>query len=303
MSIDSKLGKTTKATEKLERDFIKKLEKEYQLAAKSIQKDIETAFKKYSVDGKWDFAEMAKFDRSKKLLKQVENELKIINQTKANSIRGYLTDVYELNYYSVGWALETEGQIRLSYTVLDRRKVANSVLTPLDKIALQKNAVAAREGIRSAITTSIIKGDSIRGMSKGIQVALGQNSNHAVTIARTETTNIMGKSRLESMDHASKSGLLLAKEWVATNDDRTRESHDDVDGEIVGIDVAFSNGLMHPGDQSTGDAEETVNCRCTMVTVIKGYPSNESRLRAEEGGVVEMQGLTGWFEDRVKNDK
>lgn len=303
MSIKSKLNKATKGTELLEKEFIKNVEKNYKLAAKSIKKDLDKAFLKFNVDGKWNWNEMQKYNRMNSLLKQVETELKVLSQSKVTNIKKYLTDVYELNYYATGWALETEGQIKLSYSVLDRRKIANSVLSPLDKIALQNNAVAATQGIRSAITTSIVKGDSIQQMSKGISKALGKNANDAVRIARTETTQIMGKSRLESMDHASGRGLELAKEWVATNDDRTRDSHNDIDGEVVATNMPFSNGLMYPGDQSTGDPGETINCRCTMVTVIKGYPSNEALDRAKNGDVIEDQNLAGWINDRVKNNK
>jgi len=299
MSIESKLIKTTRASKALEKELIKELEKAYKKAAKAIEGRMKTAFNRYNVDGKWNMNAMLRHDRLKKLLKNVNAELAIVNQVKVNSLKAYLANVYELNYFSMGWILETEGQINLSYSVLNRRAVVNSVLTPLDKIALRKNAVAARRGIRGTITQSIIKGDSIPMMSRGIKKSLRGNANNAVRIARTETTGIMGKSRLESMEHAAETGLVLRKEWVATADDRTRDSHIDLDGERVALDKPFSNGLMHPGDQS-GDASDVCNCRCTMVTEIAGYPNPESARLAQDGGVIPKQSLEGWYNDRVK---
>lgn len=60
-------------------------------------------------------------------------------------------------------------------------------------------------------------------------------------------------------------GADVLKQWDATLDGRTRESHRRVDGEIRELDEKFSNGLMFPGDPS-GGAAEVVNCRCTSNT-------------------------------------
>jgi uncharacterized protein with gpF-like domain len=56
---------------------------------------------------------------------------------------------------------------------------------------------------------------------------------------------------------------------MATLDSRTRDSHRLMDGETVGVNEEFSNGLMYPGDPS-GDPSEVYNCRCTVVSVVDG---------------------------------
>lgn len=82
----------------------------------------------------------------------------------------------------------------------------------------------------------------------------------AETIARTEATAANNRGFIEAYDQ---SGVANAKEWIATNDGRTRDSHADMDGEIVGLDDEFSGGLKYPGDPS-GDPGETINCRCVI---------------------------------------
>ena len=57
------------------------------------------------------------------------------------------------------------------------------------------------------------------------------------------------------------------KIWHSAHDSRTRQSHIEVDEEIVPIDQPFSNGLMYPGDKS-GPIEEWVNCRCSHAAYI-----------------------------------
>ena len=51
-------------------------------------------------------------------------------------------------------------------------------------------------------------------------------------------------------------------QWVAAQDDRTRDSHAEIDGEIIAFGEQYSNGLSFPGDTS-GDIEEWINCRCS----------------------------------------
>ena len=65
-------------------------------------------------------------------------------------------------------------------------------------------------------------------------------------------------------------GIRLKKQWVATLDGRTRHTHREIDGEIVGIDETFDNGCQFPGDP-LGAPGETFNCRCTMIAAVEGH--------------------------------
>lgn len=89
----------------------------------------------------------------------------------------------------------------------------------------------------------------------------------AETIARTETMASLNQAHIEAFQQAIDTGSVrrqdVRKVWVATKDNRTRDSHWAMDGESTGIDDVFSNGLRYPGDPN-GSASETANCRCTM---------------------------------------
>jgi hypothetical protein len=78
-------------------------------------------------------------------------------------------------------------------------------------------------------------------------------------------------------------GIELQKQWMATLDSRTRDSHRELDGEKADIDGRFSNGLSYPEDP-TGPASEVWNCRCTMVAALPGHDvfgeRNTSKLEA-----------------------
>jgi len=87
-------------------------------------------------------------------------------------------------------------------------------------------------------------------------------------IARTETN-----STQNAIAHETIVDLGIGYEqWIATDDDRTRESHVELDGQIVRTGDTFSNGLLYPGD-TDGELEEFINCRCRVRPYIlpRGY--------------------------------
>jgi SPP1 gp7 family putative phage head morphogenesis protein len=91
--------------------------------------------------------------------------------------------------------------------------------------------------------------------------------NRAMAIARTETG--IASSIAQHETYAQND--VQKKEWLATMDDRTRPSHAEANGQIVGIDEPFQVGdaeLMHPCDPS-GPAEEVINCRCDELPIIE----------------------------------
>jgi len=95
---------------------------------------------------------------------------------------------------------------------------------------------------------------------KGIQDKYNiYETSRAKTIARTETHGAFQKGNFEGY---KQSGLPI-KIWVTVGDSNVRDSHAIADGEEVGINDYFSNGLKFPGDPR-GSAEEVINCRCSM---------------------------------------
>ena len=85
-------------------------------------------------------------------------------------------------------------------------------------------------------------------------------------IARTEINTSHNQA---TRDQYREDGVEYTQ-WIAANDDRTRDSHVDVDGEIIPIDGKYSNGLAFPGDTS-GPIEEWINCRCSNAPFVIPY--------------------------------
>lgn len=89
-------------------------------------------------------------------------------------------------------------------------------------------------------------------------------------IARTETIATSNAATLEGW---RQSNVIAGKQWVCAMTQNSRKAHKKANGQIVSIDEPFIVGgekLMHPGDSSMGaSAENVINCRCTMKSVLK----------------------------------
>ena len=123
--------------------------------------------------------------------------------------------------------------------------------------------------LKQELAVGLVQGESTYKIAKRLEKLLGTNYNNAIKIARTEITRAENASRLEAFKYAESLGIKQMKSWIATGDNRTRKSHQDVNGELVPLDKPFSNGLIYPGDPM-GSADEVANCRCAMTTEIIG---------------------------------
>ena len=66
----------------------------------------------------------------------------------------------------------------------------------------------------------------------------------------------------------------MKKEWIASFDDRTRDTHAEADGQVVNFLDSFIVGghqLSHPG-QAGGEPAEVINCRCSM----RSFPNEDA---------------------------
>lgn len=90
----------------------------------------------------------------------------------------------------------------------------------------------------------------------------------AVRIARTETNRVMNEATVERIGEANAKGIKTLKRWDAKLDDRVRDSHARVHGEVRADGEKFSNGCLKPGD---GGPAESINCRCSLEPVLEGF--------------------------------
>lgn len=125
-----------------------------------------------------------------------------------------------------------------------------------------------RNQIIAGVAAGFAEGLGIDGIGKAILARVsGISKDRANLIARTETH---GAANYGAYGAAKETGLKLQKQWVTVEDERTRQSHRDADGQIVDMDAAFEvdgEYLMFPGDPS-GSPGTVINCRCAQIHLV-----------------------------------
>lgn len=102
------------------------------------------------------------------------------------------------------------------------------------------------------------------------EIGIEMTPARAKMIARTETTRVTNEAAKQS---AMELGIDLEKFWVATLDDKTRDSHREMNSQkpIHANEKFLVGGMLmdKPGDPD-GGAKEVINCRCIVAYIPKG---------------------------------
>jgi HK97 family phage portal protein len=143
-------------------------------------------------------------------------------------------------------------------------KKTNLFADEINKTTFSRIKVAVKEGVSA--------GESIDSIAERIDNVYKQRGGvDSVTIARTEVISSSNEATLESY---LQSDVVEEKEWLATMDDRVRESHAEMNGERAIKDERFSNGMMYPGDM-VGNEDEVINCRCDILPYFEGMEKSK----------------------------
>lgn len=129
------------------------------------------------------------------------------------------------------------------------------------------------------VETGVALGDSIPEITARVQTVLTATGseywpNRARTVARTETMAAVNAGAYAGAlrDAEERGDPAPFKVWLATDDTRTRPTHHEADGQRTLLSEPFRVGgaqLLYPGDPR-GPAQETVNCRCTLLPITLG---------------------------------
>ena len=231
---------------------------------------------------KWMRGQVFTGERWKEKLKDITT-VYVNADTKAREIVGGTTkNVFVDLANRTAYDIEKDLQGAVSFELYDKNTVErlledNPKMLPEWKIDKPKDYTWNEKRVQNEVTQGIIQGESIVDIGKRLISGLASsNASKMNMFARTAVTGAQNAGRVERMKEAEELGIEVKKQWMATLDDRTRDSHAELDGETVDVDEPFSNGLMYPGDPS-GAPEEVYNCRCTLVYIYPKYQQHFER--------------------------
>lgn len=157
--------------------------------------------------------------------------------------------------------------------VINRLSDAKFLGLPFRDIDIPKDKQWNMKKLNAELLQAIESGDDIKTMSERLQRVTDMNKVSAVRNARTMTTSFENLGRLDGMKKMKENGTIVKKQWLATNDSRTRDAHAELNGVTAEIDEPFVNQIgqiMYPGDPNAS-AANLYNCRCTLIYNIEGF--------------------------------
>ena len=134
------------------------------------------------------------------------------------------------------------------------------------------------------IADEISDGRSLEAIAGTIREAYGEAyKNQAFTVARTELLSAVSQGIKWNHDILGEVFSEVNKQWFHEGDGGSnpdaRQNHVEFEGEgAVDSDHKWGGVLSYPRDPSA-PADETINCRCSMVSVIpEGASSNAEQI-------------------------
>lgn len=272
----------------------KRLSAIYSRAEKEIQKTADEYFSKFAKQDeakrklleqgkiteeeyiKWRKGKVMYGKRFTEMKEQCAKQLLNVNQTALAYVNGELPEVYAINYNALESSVDGVGGY--SFTLVDADTVRNLAITdtsllPYKEIDPAKDIPWNMKKINAETLQGILQGESMDKIAKRLRNVQEMNKTQAIRSARTIVTGAENKGRQDSYKRAEEDGIVMKREWIATNDSRTRHWHAELDGVEVDIDEPWHNEfgeIMFPGDPSA-DPANTYNCRCSMRSIVKGF--------------------------------
>lgn len=206
-------------------------------------------------------------------------------------VKDHLPEAYAIGHNYGTYLVESGIGIDTSYTLYDRftierlwRENPKLLPDPLPDsptalmLKEHKDLVWNKNHLQSALTQSILQGEPLNKVADRVKSVTDMDERAARRNAATMLTSAQNGGRIDSFKRAESMGIRQKKVWIATLDGHTRTSHRYLDGQEADIDEPFKSeygDIMFPGDPSA-DPADVYNCRCTLITQIKGYERDVS---------------------------
>ena len=252
-------------------DEIDELQKAYEIAQKGGDaKEIRKAGKKLA-SAKRERTLMDK--RFKALTETTAAQLANVNKTALAYVNGQLPEVYSINYNAISPSVDGVGGY--TFALVDADTVKNLATTdksllPFKKLDEKKDIRWNVKKMNAEVLQGILQGEPMEKIAGRLSKVTEMNETAAIRNARTMVTGAENKGRQDSYKRAEEDGIVMKREWIATNDSRTRHWHAELDGVEVDIDEPWVNEfgeIMFPGDPSA-DPANTYYCRCSMSAIV-----------------------------------
>lgn len=276
---------------------------------KQIQQEIADMFEKYqSDDVHVTWTEFNKYNRLNKELIRIGEMLTEDYREVVKTIRQTQQNAYIEKFLMSLYLYEMASQTSMQFDVPTASVINKAIEQPIEFIklvpTLQKHRDEVLKKIRIHITQGIMSGEGYSKIAKALRDDIGMTKAQSQRVARTEAGRAMSQAGLDSAKVAKANGLTgMKKRWLATKDNRTRDTHRHLDGKAIDIDDNFhSSGCIGQAPKlfvGVASAKENINCRCKLL-----YYFDEDELptvmRTKDDGVIPFMTYREWEKQKRK---
>ena len=236
----------------------------------------------------WRLNQIGRGKRFEALAEKMAERYTHANEIAIAYINGDMASIYAMNRsFIIGDCIQqSEGLlVEGDFIAFDESTVKRLIVEDPDLMPNYPEEKAIKRGIdlaygkkqiTASVTSGILQGKSVGKIADELQRRIADmNRVSAIRSARTAVTEAENAGRFDATLDLEERGAILEKEWIATNDGRTRHDHRRANGQQVPVSVPFivsGEKLMYPGDKKHGASPRNLyNCRCRYVTHVVGF--------------------------------
>ena len=272
-------------------DVLNALEESYQKALNDINGVIAKLLARKDTENLQAIIYQLKYQR---LLKsEIEGFLNALHTQNYQLIDDYLKDSYITAH--IGTLFDLQGQgVPLILPLNQEQMISAITLNSKLSAPLYNSLGYDIEHLKINVVSEISRGIAQRltyaEMARNLSAKTSLPMKRTKLIARTEGHRIQQEATYNLQARAKEKGAKIFKQWDSTLDKKTRPTHRELDGQIVGVtDYFHSSGggkALYPG--GFGDPKEDCNCRCCLVQVAEWELSDDAFTKMN-GEIGELQ--------------
>lgn len=247
------------------------------------------------------FAQRLEAERLLDIGGKIKDILDEVNGKVVAAVKLGTTEQVANGYYGTFYGLEGMENINLPVSTLDKSFIRSIVNQPVEGTTLSRRLYKNTQKLAKTTTRSLVQG-AIDGkgyayVAKRIADQTEASYKRAMRIARTEGGRASSIATQRAYEEAEMLGVTMQKQWVSTLDKKTRHSHQELDGQTVGVDEDFISpitGARGQGPRLMGRASEDINCRCTTIAIVNEIKPG-LRLDNETKTAIQNMTYTEWL--------
>ena len=302
MNLRPRIEPGEREADRIENAGVRAVLTEHKRALDDIRSEVSLLYENYAdSEGVIPPAEVRKYNRIDKTEANIKKIIAGLVLLQIAQTKRTISAAYAQAYYRTAYAAEATVGANLGFKELEKAVVRNAWERAGTTIQfddrIREQAARHFRRVREAIEYGINQGQAYNTTAKTVKDIMGNKAYEAERIVRTESHRVKQEARHTALDEAQEQGINMARKWISTFDQNTRDMHQDMDGrtaDIIDGEVVFTlpDGVRgYPGN--TGAAHHDINCRCDEDGELKGFEPQTRRARYTDEEYAERKAAAG----------